>query len=68
MDQRPFLLPDTQESIRVTVSIGVAVCCFDCLNRNSASDNAQALLKLADTALYDSKGAGRNQVTLVNAA
>lgn len=67
VDQRPFLLPDTQESIRVTVSIGVAVCCFDCLNRNSASDNAQALLKLADTALYDSKGAGRNQVTLVNA-
>ena len=68
VEQRPFPLPDNAGHVTVTVSIGVAVCCFECLNHKPAANSARDLLKLADAALYDSKGAGRNQVTLVNAA
>jgi len=68
LERRPFSLPDASGTIRVTISIGVAVCCFDCLGKKKPIDSAEHLLKLADTALYDAKNAGRNQVNLVNAA
>lgn len=48
-------IPNADGDIHFTVSIGVA--CFDATNDNSA-----ALLKHADEALYEAKGAGRNQV------
>lgn len=64
----PFVLPGLDQQIRITVSIGVAVCCFECLARTPAVQNATRLLKLADDALYGSKGAGRNLVTMVHAA
>ncbi|MFY9211218.1 MAG: diguanylate cyclase [Aestuariivita sp.] len=63
-----FVLPGLDQQIRITVSIGVAVCCFECLARTPAAQNATRLLKLADDALYGSKGAGRNLVTMVHAA
>ena len=68
IEAKPFRDPDTHRPIRMTVSIGVAVCCFDCLKLEGAADSAKALMKLADDALYEAKGAGRNQVTMVNAA
>lgn len=43
------------EPLRVTASIGVATVSRD-------SHQAEALLKLADEALYDAKGAGRNRI------
>ena len=63
-----FQHPKTGTPIHITVSIGVAVCCFECLTRKRPEDSATALLQLADEALYEAKGAGRNQVTMVDAA
>lgn len=48
---------DSGESIRFTVSIGVTCLCAD-------DENIDAVLKRADTALYQVKKAGRNQVML----
>ena len=68
IDSRPFRVAGVERPIRMTVSIGVAVCCFECLSRKPAADSAAALLKMADDALYGSKDAGRNLVTMVDAA
>lgn len=68
MDASPFQDPNSHLRIDMTVSIGVAVCCFKCLKFKTAKDSALNLLKLADDALYEAKGAGRNQINMVNAA
>lgn len=68
IEATPFYDPDTNRPIHMTVSIGVAVCCSECLRRTSAQDSANNLLKLADDALYDAKGTGRNKVNMVDAA
>ncbi len=44
-----------EETVRVTISIGVACCPGD-------GREAEALLRAADRALYRAKGAGRNRV------
>lgn len=51
----PFQVPETDETITVTVSIGVA-------SLASGEDTPRDLLKRADEALYRAKGAGRNRV------
>ncbi|HVI27380.1 PleD family two-component system response regulator [Hansschlegelia sp.] len=51
----PFAISGGQRSIEVTVSIGVA-------SFLGAEDDAAALLKRADLALYRAKAAGRNRV------
>ncbi|WP_050931425.1 diguanylate cyclase [Aestuariivita boseongensis] len=68
VDATPFADPTTGRAIHVTVSIGVAICCVECLTRKRPEESANALLQLADEALYRAKHAGRNQVTMVNAA
>lgn len=68
IDATPFRHPQTGRPIPVTVSIGVAVCCFECLSQKSPKDSATALLELADAALYEAKAAGRNRITMVDAA
>ena len=68
IDAKPFHDPRSELPINMTVSIGVAVCCFKCLKFKTAKDSALDLLKLADDALYEAKGAGRNQINMVNAA
>lgn len=50
----PFQLPDGQQ-IHCTVSVGVS-------RQEGINDNAQAMLKRADTALYRAKHSGRNKV------
>jgi two-component system cell cycle response regulator len=50
-----FPLPDSEESVAVTVSIGIA-------SLVSRDDTPEALLKRADDALYRAKRAGRNRV------
>lgn len=51
----PFRLPESDEKIDVTVSIGIA-------SLTSGDDTPQVLLKRADEALYKAKRAGRNRV------
>jgi two-component system, cell cycle response regulator len=58
LDERPIRL-QSGDSIRVTVSIGVAV--SDRATRGAMS--VDGLVEQADLALRESKGAGRNQVT-----
>ena len=48
------------ENLKVTVSIGVAVM------RNREFENAAAMIKAADKALYRAKGAGRNRVMVAD--
>ncbi len=50
-----------QKRIRVTISIGVAV-------YPGHGTNADALLRAADEALYEAKGAGRNRVVVKSAS
>jgi diguanylate cyclase (GGDEF)-like protein len=49
-------VPSDHGELAVTISIGV------CASADS-SDNPEELIKKADTALYQSKEAGRNRVT-----
>ena len=51
----PFRIPESEETIEVTVSIGIAPL-------SSADDTPETLLKRADEALYEAKRAGRNRV------
>ncbi len=50
-----FVVADVDRPIEVTVSVGVS-------SLASADENAAALLKRADDALYRAKRAGRNRV------
>jgi two-component system, cell cycle response regulator len=51
-----FSIPESEESIEVTVSIGIS-------SLSSTEDTPAILLKRADEALYDAKRAGRNRVS-----
>jgi len=51
-----FRIPESEESIEVTVSIGIS-------SLSSAEDTPETLLKRADEALYEAKRAGRNRVS-----
>jgi two-component system cell cycle response regulator len=51
----PFIIPGLGQSLEITVSIGVAAA-------TDPEDTAESLIKRADEALYEAKGAGRNRV------
>ncbi|MEJ0013639.1 MAG: PleD family two-component system response regulator [Bauldia sp.] len=51
----PFRIPESQETLEVTVSIGIS-------SLVGAEDTPETLLKRADEALYEAKRAGRNRV------
>lgn len=55
IESTPFIVSHAVGQINKTVSIGVA-------SLNPSGDDGQRLLKRADTALYESKNTGRNQV------
>jgi two-component system, cell cycle response regulator len=55
VEDQPFNLPDTSLTLRVTVSIGVAVA-------DDTRQSPEILMKEADRALFASKHAGRNCV------
>lgn len=61
ISDRPVTLPGEMGEVGVTVSIGL---CIGGGGADGAGCGAEAHLELADRALYASKGAGRNQVTL----
>ncbi len=55
VEDRPFSLQNTDTVLSVTASLGIATL-------NPGGDTPEALLKRADTALYQAKNNGRNQV------
>jgi two-component system, cell cycle response regulator len=56
VEDAPFVLPGCEERVHVTVSIGVAI-------GTAAEPDAEAIIRRADLALYESKHAGRNRVS-----
>jgi two-component system, cell cycle response regulator len=67
---KPYYIRDHKTPINVTTSIGVVVgpARSKTTPHRSQDKCTQALIGQADRALYESKGAGRNQVTLVGTA
>jgi two-component system cell cycle response regulator len=55
VEEAPFRIPGTDVFLSITASLGIA-------SLVSAGDTPEALLKRADTALYEAKRAGRNRV------
>lgn len=55
VEDRPFSLQNTDTTLSITASLGIATL-------NPAADTPEALLKRADTALYQAKNNGRNRV------
>ena len=55
VEDRSFALPGSDMPLSITASLGIATL-------NPGGDTAEALLKRADTALYQAKNNGRNQV------
>lgn len=56
IEDRPFQLPRNAGEANVTVSIGVAIA-------DGSDEDAEAVIRRADTALYEAKTNGRNRVT-----
>jgi two-component system cell cycle response regulator len=57
----PVILPNGAGDVNVTVSVGVAIAASD-------DADAEAIIRRADQALFNSKEAGRNRVTFARAA
>ena len=55
IEQTPFLLGKSGQSINVTVSVGVS-------SMRRGADSVEDLMKRADLALYEAKTGGRNRV------
>jgi two-component system, cell cycle response regulator len=55
VEREPFRVPGTDVFLSITASLGLA-------SALSAGDSPEALLKRADTALYEAKRSGRNRV------
>ena len=64
IDRKPIALPNDGGSIRVTVSIGLAVV----LPQDGMSEPVDQILHRADCAMLVAKGGGRNQVTVSRTA
>ena len=58
--ESPCALPDSAESVSVTISAGIAMMPED-------ADTTQALFESADKALYSAKRTGRNRVVMASA-
>ena len=61
IESAPFTVPGQAEPVHVTVSVGAAIA-------TSADTDAEAIIKRADCALYESKETGRNRVSFARAA
>ncbi|MHC0054423.1 diguanylate cyclase [Actibacterium sp. D379-3] len=61
IDGAPILLPGGTGTLRISASIGVAIC-------EGGGCDVDILLARADAALYEAKAEGRNKVTISNTA
>jgi two-component system cell cycle response regulator len=70
INQAPFRLPGIEQPIAVTTSLGVVTVSdsFQSGMHHAPVLDTDALVDAADKALYASKGAGRDQVTIVQPA
>ena len=57
VENTPFIINDKGDSIKKTISIGVA-------SLHPDGDSGESLIKRADEALYEAKNSGRNQVKI----
>jgi len=62
--ETPVVIDGGLKSVAVTMSIGVAAM----LPGDDAAETVEALIARADRALYAAKAAGRNQITVAEAA
>lgn len=62
--ERPFVIPDQDTQISVTISIGLTVCDGSTVKARARPLSAEELLARADQALYGAKAEGRNRVAL----
>ena len=63
-----FRIPGQKTPIPITTSIGLFAIDGQCLTTPFLRQDVPSLLAQADRALYEAKGAGRNQVSLIAAA
>ncbi|MBO9453523.1 diguanylate cyclase [Tropicibacter sp. R16_0] len=63
-----FRIPGQNTPIPITTSIGLFAIDGQCLTTPFHPQDVPSLLEQADRALYEAKGAGRNQVSLIAAA
>ena len=68
INSQPFHLPGLDQPVHVTTSIGVALGPSASQAGTDADEVASLLFAQADRALYEAKGAGRNQVTMTQSA
>ncbi len=64
----PFQCPGHKHPIHVTISIGVVISAPPYAGHHDRDRSANALIGQADRALYEAKGSGRNQVSMIRSA
>lgn len=68
ISQSPFRIPGSDQTISVTMSIGVAIGGPERTGKNGQRESLNALIGRADRALYGAKANGRNKVTIARDA
>lgn len=68
INREPFEIGGLPEPIQVTTSIGLVLQRSETRSKSIRSNEVPDLIEQADRALYEAKGAGRNQVSMIASA